>query len=311
MSNIDINAEFMSLTPSALVELFVIDTTEIEGNKLPISEQTMYLHNHVTTDLTPVYFDGQKYNAAPCEYKKNEMKSDSTQTPRPVFTITNYGGYVSRVLRQTSGLIGAKVTRRRVYAKFLDTLTWPNNPPSWSTPNINNYTSEDIYLVNKKTSESKDSVELELATGLELEGVRLPKRKMFANACVFEYRNSSGCPHSGAPVADVTNKKFFDSSGYNLTANDRGEWSDVNTYNAGDYVYINSTTKTKEGSADPRQYFYTCVGSSVIGPTTRPSFDSTNWIPDQCSKKLNGCSCRFSSSNLPFGGFAALSRSGF
>ena len=315
MPTADVNNELVLLAPTALLELFIIDTTNVDGNRLPISEQILYLHNFVTPDLTPVYFDGQRYNAAPCQFKNNELKGDGTQLPRPSFIVTNHEGYASRILRQAQGLIGAKITRRRVFAKFLDVESWPLNPPLWNAPNINNYLSEDIYYVNKKINENKRLVELELATGLELEGVRLPRRRMFANSCDFLYRNSSGCAYGNSvPVADITNKKFTTAAvdgGYGFTLSNQGLWDDSTTYNEGDYVYLESTDKLNESGTQLRRFYYVCKTNGTIGINSRPSYDQANWVPDACSKKLNGCNCRYPISDLRFGGFSALSRVGF
>ncbi len=314
MATLDINTELVSLTPSALLELFIIDTTLVDNNKLPISEQIIYIHNYVTEQLTPVYFDGQKYNATPCKFSNNELKGDGTQTPRPLFSVTNAGGYASRILRQTQGLIGAKVTRRRVFAKFLDTESWPSGPPLWNAPNINNHLSEDIYFVNRKNSENKKSISLSLVTGLELDGARIPRRRMYANNCDFLYRNSTGCNYTALPIADVTNKKFeiaVVDGGYGFTLSNQGEWDESTTYNEGDYVFIYSTDKRNEADTDFRKFFYVCLTNGIIGINFRPPSDLVNWAADECSKKINGCLCRYPLDDLRMGAFISLARAGF
>lgn len=316
MSSFDINKEIISLSPSTLVEMFVIDSRDIDNNRLPISEQLIHIHNYVSPELTPIYFDGQMYAAVPCEWKGGELKGDGTQQPRPRFNITNHKGYASRIIRQANGMVGAKITRRRTFAKFLDEQTWPTQAPRWNTPDVNDFLAEDIFYVNKKVSETKDIVAFELVTALDLENVQLPRRKMFALSCGFQYRNGTGCGYDGPPVADYGDKSFTNatnhsfSPGYGFSLTNRGKWSPTATYNQGHYVYLEGTSYNEDSSALKR-FYYVCKNNGIIGPNSRPSIDRSNWISDNCSRRIQGCLWRFDAAILRFGGFPALSRAGF
>lgn len=209
-----INEHINEITPSTIIELYIIDTTILYDNILPDSEQVMYFCNEVSETLNHVYFEGQKYKAIPCEWTGQEIKGDGSQNPRPKFKVSNYIGYASRVIKEAGGMLRAKITRKRTFAKFLDRKTWQDSEDFpelfWNSPNVNATLSTDIFFVDKIISENPNFIELELVTSTELDGVEIPRRKMWANFCSFEYRNSSGCGKTGAPSADKNNKKFAD-----------------------------------------------------------------------------------------------------
>jgi len=307
MSKQIINKELEKLTPSTLIELFELDTTEIDGNRLPENQQIIRFHNFVSESFFPVYFADTKYIAVPIMFKNNELKGDGTTLPRPRLNIGNADGIVSYFMSQTDGLIGAKLTRRRTFARFLNGTTWglASNVNPIGSPDAEAALSEDIFFVEKIIMENKQVVEFELASSLELHKVKIPRRRMFANNCVFEYRNSTGCDYTGAPVADYGDKKF-DSTGYNLTLTDRGLWDSSASYDAGDYIYIESSFLKEDGSGAKR-FYYVCLENGVTGAENRPAI-SNKWKLDMCSRKINGCLCRFTKDNLPFGGFPALIR---
>ena len=314
MATATINKMLADLTPTSLVEMFIIDSTLIDDNSLPQEEQVIYIHNFITPELSPIYFNGQKYSAVPCKFTGYELKGDGSQLPRPRFSITNYNAYASRILRNTDSLTGAKITRKRTFAKFLNPQSWGENPPFWNVPGINEALSEDVFYVGKKTAENKTVVEFELATSLELNGIRIPKRRMFASACSFEYRNSYGCPYGGPPAATLADKKFetpVAEGGVGLTLNYRGEWRPDEYYAPGDYVYLESKNKKTESKISYKKFFYVCLKAGTIGQINRPSIDKNSWIADACSKTVAGCLCRYQQTDLRFGGFPSLSRVGF
>lgn len=311
MSKLLVNKEIYKLTPSTLVDLFELDTTNIDDNRLPESMQVMMFHNFVSEGYYPIYFNGRKYSPAPIEFKGAEMKSDGTTLPRPRATIGNADGAVSYYISKADGLVGAKLTRKRTFARFLDGDTWglASNQNPFGTPDGESFISEDVYYVDKVLNENKQFVEFELASILELYKLKLPRRRMFAINCGFDYRNSSGCYYTGTPKSDVSNKKFETSvanGGYGFTLNERGEWDKNETYNQGDYVYIQSSF-TIENSDERKKYYYVCLENNITGENNRPT-KSQKWKMDACSHKINGCLCRFNSFNLPFGGFPGLIR---
>ncbi len=310
MSKVIVNQELSKLAPTALIELFELDSTHIDGNRLPAGQQILRFHNFVSEGYYPVYFGSVRYNPIPVQYKNSEVKGDGTSLPRPHLNIGNADGLVSYYMSQADGLIGARLLRKRTFARFLSGETWnmTSNINPYGTPDADAVLSDDVFYIDKIIAENKQIVEFELASVLELNKVKIPRRRMFATNCGHEYRNSTGCDYTGVPVADSSDRKFG-AGGYGFTLQDRGLWSASNTYDQGDYVYLESSVLKEDGSA-PKKFYYVCLENTTSGAATRPAI-SDRWKLEMCSRKINGCLCRFTADNLPFGGFPALIRVGF
>jgi lambda family phage minor tail protein L len=312
----EINKEFSKLNPFALISLFEIDTSDLVDNKLPTTQHTLSFHNSAEDKINrTVYFgDATTPNAylpTPIEFINNELKGDGTQLPRPIVRVGNADGLASYYVKMTYGMIGAKVTRRRVFAKYLHGTTWGGtNPWDWyvvpGDPNLGyRYQAAiDVFYIESIKSENKHYVEFELTSSIDVSGINIPRRRMYATNCSFEYRNGSGCGYSDAPVATADNTQFVGA----LT--DQGLWDASSTYNINDYVYIESSKLTEDG--DPKKFYYVCQENGVTGAENKPTLSSSKWLMDACSLKINGCMLRFGdvmdALGLPFGGFPSLQR---
>ena len=103
------------------------------------------------------------------------------QLPRPKISISNATGFMSAILlsvnQVTSGndLTGAILTRIRTLAKFIDAPNFANgqNPDADPTAEF----PREIYGIDRKSTETRELVEFELAAPTDLAGVRIPKRQ--------------------------------------------------------------------------------------------------------------------------------------
>lgn len=330
MAKTELVKESFKLTPTSVISLFTLDTTEIENNLLPANSQILHFHNFKEEGTSRNIFFGDpliEYKAIPIEFRGNEIKGDGSQLPRPKVIIGNPNGIVSYYLSQTDGLYKAKLTRTRVFAKFLSGETWgegAENPLGYHDPEQS--TASDVYYVNKIASENKEYVEIELSSILDLEGVVLPRRRMLALTCAAEYRNSTGCGFNdiatdtkvsaNIPVAGLDNVYFGASpsaefEGMNLTLVDRGEWQSGATYTAGDFITIYSKYKTDNPDLighEYKKYLYVCVQNHVSNPNLYPPLARGVWKKDACSQTINGCLCRFKKEKLRINAFPALIR---
>ena len=123
--------ELQQNNPSAIIELFELELVEglhyQTGN--PNNIITTYRwHSGVTEDSTgQLSFGGQIYLAMPIEAEGFDYKGTSkgSSTPRPTLRISNLLSTVSTILAEVNGvtphndLIGAKVTRKTTFAKFI------------------------------------------------------------------------------------------------------------------------------------------------------------------------------------------------
>ena len=123
--------ELQQNNPSAIIELFELELVEglhyQTGN--PNNIITTYRwHSGVTEDSTgQLSFGGQIYSAMPIEAEGFDYKGTSkgSSTPRPTLRISNLLSTVSTILAEVNvvtpynDLIGAKVTRKTTFAKFI------------------------------------------------------------------------------------------------------------------------------------------------------------------------------------------------
>ena len=103
------------------------------------------------------------------------------QLPRPKISISNATGLISAILlrvnKSTTGndLTGATVTRIRTLAKFIDAVNFADGTNATADPNAE--FPQEIYKVDRKSAETREVVEFELAAPTDLAGVRIPGRQ--------------------------------------------------------------------------------------------------------------------------------------
>jgi len=166
--------EIQSLTPNALIELFILDTNVIGFDTVD------YFYPGTDANRNPIVFQGITYEPWPLEVTGYEFTGQGA-TPQPQLTISNIGGIVSATALQTGDLVGAKVTRIRTFAKFLD-----DQPTADPTQQL----VPDIYYVNRKVSETGTEVQFELTPAFDVVGLQLPSRQILQNSCSWIYKSA-------------------------------------------------------------------------------------------------------------------------
>ncbi len=296
MAKEKINTDATLLTPGAIVSLFKFDGTNIG---LP---EPYYFYSGTDFDFQNLTYAGISYTAVPLEVTDYEVDGQG-RIPRPKLTIANINGFISKLILENKDLAGTLISRKRVFVKYLDDVNFPNNENPWGLADPEASFAEEIFFINRKTSETKEVVQFELACPWEIDNVELPKRSIYALFCPIKYRCAETCGYSGLPITDKANKRFVED--YGLTLNNRGEWSINETYNAGDYVYIKSILPTNNGE----MFYFVCITNGTNGLNDKPGTNVYKWKADQCPKSIAGCKIRFPSGYLPFGGFPGVARS--
>jgi len=171
----------------AIVEMFDVDLSPITNDPGDI----YYFTNQLKEDGTKIQWKGNVYEPLPilaAGYDKNT----NGQIAQPTLTVANVLGTFTQVVASFDDLVGAKVTRRRTLQKYLDGS--PQADPLQEFP-------VDIFYIERKTQETALAITWQLSSILDLEGVRLPRRVITQNLCLWKYR-SSECGYTGAPVFD-------------------------------------------------------------------------------------------------------------
>jgi len=173
-----IAAEIQSLSPTALIELFVLDLSSVAGGS------PLYFHAGTNKLQQPVVWQGVTYMPLPIESEGFEITTKGS-LPRPKLRAANINGMFSAELRTYDDLVGCKVIRKRTFTRYLDSVNFPEGNPD-ADPNQSLI--DDVWFVERKLSENRYVVEWELASAFDLQGVMLPYRQIIQNACVWKYR---------------------------------------------------------------------------------------------------------------------------
>ena len=187
-------SELQSASPSAIIELFELQlVTAIHG------VNTLYRYHAGVNGLATngnIVWAGNTYQAYPIEAEGFEW-SGTGQLPRPKIRVSNILGTMTAILLTLSdGLEGAKVTRIRTMARYLDAVNFTGGVNPYGTPSSTSEWPREIYYIDRKLVETRDVVEFELAAAFDLAGVRVPRRQCISNICQWTYR-SAECSYTG------------------------------------------------------------------------------------------------------------------
>ena len=190
-------SELQKLNPSARIELFVMELVEglhyATGN--PSNVPTIYRFHSGTNMNTNanIIWQGNTYQRFPITFEGAEFTGKG-QVPRPVLTVANLGG-ISRsgsVITVTdlmiivnlttphNDLADTKITRITTLASELDAANFPGNNNPFGTPSSNELPQE-IFFIDRKTTESRDIVQFELVGALDQANKKLPARQVTRN----------------------------------------------------------------------------------------------------------------------------------
>jgi len=169
-------SNLQSINPSAIIELFTLQlSTALHG------DNTIYRF-HSGSNLNAngkIVWAGNEYLRFPIQ--ASGFAFQKGQLPRPKITISNATGLISSILlsvnETTAGndLTGATVTRIRTLAKFIDAVNFTNGQNATADPNAE--FPQEVYAIDRKSAETREVVEFELAAPTDLAGVRIPKRQ--------------------------------------------------------------------------------------------------------------------------------------
>jgi lambda family phage minor tail protein L len=218
---VNITERIQKLDPGSLVELFEIDVSSITKTNTP--SDFFYFHAGTNKLNGSVFWQGKEYIPFPVQASGFEYTTKGT-LPRPHLTAANIQGSLTAMNEALDDLVGAKVTRRCTFVQYLDAVNFPEGNPA---ADPGQHLPDEVYHVERKVSSNNAVVEWELASAMDLEGVRLPGRSIVANYCpwqyrvfrngAFDYTDVSECTHTGTesftaanvattPDLDVCNK---------------------------------------------------------------------------------------------------------
>lgn len=199
--------EIQKLAPSAMIELFELDTTSLGGEIYRFHAGTNQLHQNVV-------WKGDTYVRYPVEVSGFEFAGQG-QFPRPRLKVANILSAITLLTMDNDDLLGAKLSRKRTLAKFLDAVNFTGGVNPDADPNSE--FPDDVYYIDRKASEDRDVVEFELASSMDLNSVMLPRRQIIQNLCPWQYRGSE-CGYTGPPEYDINDQRIATSGSHSTEA---------------------------------------------------------------------------------------------
>ena len=178
MSTAPIITDLQKINPSAIIELFTLTTdATLHG-----SAQSYRFHNGTSLNANgDIIWAGNTYVKMPIQAEGFAFQKG--QLPRPTLSISNALGTITAILlnvnSETTGndLTRATVTRIRTLARYLDSINFPGNTNQLGTPDPTAEFPQEIYKIDRKSSENREVVQIELAAVFDLAGIRAPKRQ--------------------------------------------------------------------------------------------------------------------------------------
>ena len=178
MSTGPIITDLQKINPSAIIELFslTLDST-LHG------ASTVYRFHNGTNLVSngDIVWAGNSYVKMPIQAEGFAFQKG--QLPRPKLVVSNALGTITAILltvnQTTTGndLTGATVKRIRTLARYLDAVNFSGGTNPLGTPDPTAEFPQEIYKIDRKSSENREVVEFELAAVFDLAGIRAPKRQ--------------------------------------------------------------------------------------------------------------------------------------
>ena len=208
--------ELYKLEPDAIIELFHLQFTAATNGL----DDNLYFHAGTNGIPTSIVFGGITYTAAPVEADGFEKTGKGT-LPRPTLQVANVNNAITSLMHRATNPIDplmAKVTRIKTMKKFIDAVnffdqvyiyqdgntavTQGNDTLLLAAHGTGDETArfpDEVWYIDRISSENQQAVEFELASKLELTNVLLPSRTVVEH-CPYRYRGPD-CGYEGGPVA--------------------------------------------------------------------------------------------------------------
>ena len=184
------------IAPGAIIELFTLELNTLQHG---VTETYRFHAGSSLNSNGQVTWAGNAYLRFPVEADGFQYNGNG-QLPRPTLRIANLTGTITALLLTLpNGIEGAKVTRIRTLARYLDAVNFPGGVSPY-TPDPTAAFPAEVYYIDRKSSETRDVIEFELAAAFDLAGVRAPKRQCLT-ICPWVYR-STECSYTGSSYFD-------------------------------------------------------------------------------------------------------------
>ena len=177
-----------TFTVTAIVSQTISGSNTVSFNINSIAANpTVYLFHagNNMKDSGDIIWQSNTYTRMPCKAEGFKY-SGKGKLPRPTISFSNLLGTITAIIQLTNSatnlvlmdLAGAKVTRRRTLARFLDEANFPSNLNPYKVGSVDPTAEmpQEIYYIERKIIENRDIVQFELVSTFDLIGISAPKK---------------------------------------------------------------------------------------------------------------------------------------
>ena len=177
-----------TFTVTAIVSQSITGSNTVSFNVNSVSANpTVYLFHagNNMKDSGDIIWQSNTYTRMPCKAEGFKYTGKG-KLPRPTISFSNLLGTITAIIQLTNNatilpftdLAGAKVTRRRTLARFLDEANFPSNVNPYKVGSVDPTAEmpQEIYFIDRKVVENRDIVQFELVSTFDLIGIGAPKK---------------------------------------------------------------------------------------------------------------------------------------
>jgi len=177
-----------TFTVTATVSQTITGSNTVSFNVNSVSANpTVYLFHagNNMKDSGDIIWQSNTYSRMPCKAEGFKYTGKG-KLPRPTISFSNLLGTITAIIQLTNNatilpfidLAGAKVTRRRTLARFLDEENFPSNINPYKVGSVDPTAEmpQEIYFIDRKVIENRDIVQFELVSTFDLIGIAAPKK---------------------------------------------------------------------------------------------------------------------------------------
>ena len=124
MSN-KITQDIHGFEPGDLITLYELD---MSTGTAPSTQPTFRWHSGQNENMQEIVWQGNKYSALPVDADGFEFSAKGA-LPRPTLTVANITSLLAAVISSYDDLIGAKVTRKKTFARYIDSYCYTDGYP--------------------------------------------------------------------------------------------------------------------------------------------------------------------------------------
>lgn len=197
-----IASDAQRLEQDARVTLFLIDASSKGQGELRFAPES--------SDGQSLFFDGYEYTPLPMDASGFEWNGKG-KLPRPKLSVSGLSVSFLSLSIGADDLVGLPIQRIRTYRKHLDDGADPD--PEQVFP-------IDYYVFERKSRDTRTSLEFELSVKMDQQSRRIPARQVLRDSCTHIYRRWTGngfdysratCPYAGGQSYDAAGNAVSDS----------------------------------------------------------------------------------------------------